>query len=195
MNVLELYQFFMLVGCLDVASDLILHYFTSMLAGVRAKTDYVHLLQHFQTTSMVPMALESVHFVTLVPGGHCELLTPEGSKAEFARGILGVSPSVLDNLLVEKSSVEGPNMILIHSVVNSGSSTRRRIRVYGLSLNIIEFKLLVGVFTRNDRSYTHNVILVRFELLESLVLVSLMHWVVINITQERRVVFETLMPS
>ena len=195
MHVSHFEELLMLIGSVDISVDLSLDVLASFFVGVGSELHNVLLLEHFESKSVVPVAVESVHLLTLVPGWHRQLLSPEGSEAEFTRGILGSGPGVLDDLLVEKSSMEGPDVVLIHAVINGRGSTRRRVGVNRFSLDVVELKLLVCVFTRNNWRDTHNMLLIRLIFLETLILVSLVHGVIVHVTQERRVVLEALMPS
>jgi hypothetical protein len=152
------------------------------------------LLKKLKTTSVVPVSIERSHFLSLIPGWHSKLYTPEWSVVVSAV-IVVTSPLVLDDLLVKQSSMESPNVVLIHTVIDSWGSSWWWVGKDRLSLDIVELKLLVSILSWDNRGDSYDVFLFGLVLLKPLELISHMKAMVIKVTQERWVVLEALMPS
>ena len=106
-----------------------------------------------------------------------------------------VHPFVLNFILIVKSVVESPNVVLFKAMIDKNVIWVWWIGVKRFSLNIIEFKDFITVLSDCDWGDSDNILLFSLTLLKSLEIISLMHWDVIHITQERRVLLETFVPS
>lgn len=83
-------------------------------------------------------------------------------------------------------------MLLVHAVINDGDVLIRRVRVEGLTLQVVVVRCLVVILSRNERCHADVVLLVGLELLQALKLVRDGRGVVIDVRQVRRVVADTL---
>jgi len=80
-------------------------------------------------------------------------------------------------------------------MINKNCVRISRVSVYTFSLDIVEFKNFITILSRDDTCNTNNILGEWLSSLDSLEIISLVHWVVIHITQERWIVFKTNVPS
>lgn len=115
-------------------------------------------LDGLETKSVGPVSVELWHLLWLVESWHCELVSPEWSKA--VSGLLSAwNPEVLDSFLIVEGSWEGPDIVFVKSVINGDSVWLWWIGVKRLSLNVPELKLLIVILSRDDWGHSNNVLL------------------------------------
>ena len=129
--------------------------------------------------------------------GHCQLVTPNGSKrVNTSSGFTSWGHVlILDDVLVEKRSLEGPNMVLVQSMVNSDGLWIGWVRIDGFSLDVKPFKFLIIFLPWDHWSRAHNMLFEGLMLFVPLKLIVQVKGVVVNICQVGTVVLEGLMPS
>jgi len=86
-------------------------------------------------------------------------------------------------------------MIFIMSMINCNKVGIWRIWVAILSLLVIDFQYFVTISSGNYWSLSCYIFLKWIVFFESFKIMCLMHWLIIHITQETRIILKTLMPS
>jgi hypothetical protein len=67
---------------------------------------------------MIPMSVELIKFFFLEEMWHCKLMTPDWSMGKLMCPLSRDGIWVLDCLLIENGTWEGPNIIFINTVIN-----------------------------------------------------------------------------
>ena len=131
-------------------------------------------LYHFKTQFQTPLSLESVVLLISVESRSDEFLSPHRLVHILCAFIDPSDIRVLNHLLVVVGEREGPDVFLVHSVVNERHVRVRRVRVHTFSLHIEEFQFLVVVFLGDGEGFSHSCPFFRVEGLQTLPVVVLL---------------------
>lgn len=113
----------------------------------------LHGLPHLdglEAESMLPVPEELLHLLWLVVVRLGQLLAPPRSMTEMHDMTVGVDVFVLDNVLVVQCFLEGPNVLFVKAVIDNDVVGIRRVRVQGLTLDIVVLPLFIIVLPHDD---------------------------------------------
>jgi hypothetical protein len=194
-DVRKFLKLFMVIAALNEISDLTLHLLPLLVSWIFTKFPGMLHLQSLETESVAPVPVELLDLVSLEEDWLGKLLTPIRSKREFVVVISFLSICVINSHLIEKCTSKTPDVILIETVIDGDMVWIWRVSIHGFTLNIIVLELFIVIFSWNNSCSTNDLLVVWGELLQSLEGISLLHGVIVDITQEAWIVNETLMPS
>ena len=193
-DILHLGFNFFLLGLGKEVSDLLLHL---VALGHVALTKLLSVLQEqvLELKSRGPLSEELGILLLLEPSGCSELLTPPWRVClpEGAPHVLDIW--IVDDLLIVVGLAEGPDVVLIETVVERGRIRIRRVRVERLTLGVVPNELLISIGGWDDRGGTHSAALFRHEWLQTLRIISVVQLDVIHVVQLHWVVDDRLVET
>ena len=182
----------------QVALNLILHLSPEDWVGLGANARQENgmlCLDHLKTKTSLPVSEHFGVLVILVEGGSGELLSPPGNVA-LLQGFGEIERDVvLDQILVVTGNSEGPDLLLVETVIDNRVVGIGRVGVEGLSLGVVPDQLLIGVLGWDERGGSDDVLLLWCVHLLSLKVVVLIHLNIISVVQDCTVLFNILVHS